>query len=92
VDFHYSCVGLDEAQFSYKLIAACIPLNQVIVAWNGLAISAFARASRILLTEPPGVRYEFPVTGCHVIFSPSCSSFETCPLRVHLFSPEMSLF
>ncbi|XP_024370757.1 uncharacterized protein [Physcomitrium patens] len=39
--------------------------DKVIVAWNGLAISAFARASRILLNEPSGVRYEFPVTGCH---------------------------
>jgi hypothetical protein len=36
------------------------------VAWNGLAISAFARASQILRKEPQDVHYEFPVTGCHV--------------------------
>jgi len=63
-----------------KLIGACVPQNQVIVAWNGLAISAFARASRILLTEPPGVRYEFPVTGCHVRFLPLALVLES----VHL--------
>lgn len=38
--------------------------DKIIVAWNGLAISAFARASRMLLSEPKGVSYNFPVTGC----------------------------
>ncbi|KAH9531464.1 hypothetical protein CY35_19G039700 [Sphagnum magellanicum] len=39
--------------------------DKIIVAWNGLAISAFARASQILRKEPQDVHYEFPVTGCH---------------------------
>lgn len=37
--------------------------DKVIVAWNGLVISAFARASRMLVTEPKGMPYHFPVTG-----------------------------
>ncbi|KAL2634596.1 hypothetical protein R1flu_006075 [Riccia fluitans] len=39
--------------------------DKVIVAWNGLALSAFARASRILQKEPEGMQYYFPVTGCN---------------------------
>ncbi|KAM0841007.1 hypothetical protein ACQ4PT_059295 [Festuca glaucescens] len=38
--------------------------DKVIVSWNGLAISAFARASQILKSGPPGTKYYFPVTGC----------------------------
>ncbi|CAD5196410.1 uncharacterized protein LOC103971557 [Musa acuminata AAA Group] len=38
--------------------------DKVIVSWNGLAVSSFARASRILRTEPKGTKYYFPVVGC----------------------------
>ncbi|CAL1390440.1 unnamed protein product [Linum trigynum] len=38
--------------------------DKVIVSWNGLAISAFARASKILKHESPSTRYNFPLTGC----------------------------
>ncbi|CAM8888471.1 unnamed protein product [Rhodiola kirilowii] len=39
--------------------------DKVIVAWNALAISAFARASNILLHEEAGSKFYFPVTGCN---------------------------
>ncbi|XBI68060.1 hypothetical protein VPH35_047320 [Triticum aestivum] len=38
--------------------------DKVIVSWNGLAISAFARASQILKSGPPGTKFYFPVVGC----------------------------
>uniref|UniRef100_A0ACD5XDT2 Uncharacterized protein n=2 Tax=Avena sativa TaxID=4498 RepID=A0ACD5XDT2_AVESA len=38
--------------------------DKVIVSWNGLAISAFARASQISKSEPPVTKFYFPVTGC----------------------------
>ncbi|PNT73542.1 hypothetical protein BRADI_2g60097v3 [Brachypodium distachyon] len=41
--------------------------DKVIVSWNGLAISAFARASQILKSGSIGTRFYFPVTGCHPI-------------------------
>uniref|UniRef100_A0A7N0ZW39 Spermatogenesis-associated protein 20-like TRX domain-containing protein n=2 Tax=Kalanchoe fedtschenkoi TaxID=63787 RepID=A0A7N0ZW39_KALFE len=39
--------------------------DKVIVSWNGLAISSFARASKILLHEETGAKFHFPVTGCN---------------------------
>ncbi|CAO2167655.1 unnamed protein product [Urochloa humidicola] len=41
--------------------------DKVIVSWNGLAISAFARASQILKSGPTGTRFNFPVTGCNPV-------------------------
>ncbi|KAK8693851.1 hypothetical protein V6N13_071418 [Hibiscus sabdariffa] len=38
--------------------------DKVIVSWNGLAISSFARASKILKGEPQGTNFNFPVVGC----------------------------
>ncbi|XP_052118810.1 uncharacterized protein LOC107492509 isoform X2 [Arachis duranensis] len=37
--------------------------DKVIVSWNGLAISSFARASKILLGEAEGTKFYFPVVG-----------------------------
>ncbi|MFS7930907.1 putative spermatogenesis-associated protein [Helianthus anomalus] len=37
--------------------------DKVIVSWNGLAISSFARASKILKTEPEDTKFNFPVAG-----------------------------
>ncbi|XP_038682630.1 spermatogenesis-associated protein 20 isoform X2 [Tripterygium wilfordii] len=38
--------------------------DKVIVSWNGLVISSFARASKILKDEVEGTKLYFPVTGC----------------------------
>ncbi|RWR76553.1 spermatogenesis-associated protein 20 [Cinnamomum micranthum f. kanehirae] len=38
--------------------------DKVIVSWNGLTISSFARASKILKTQPKGTKFNFPVIGC----------------------------
>lgn len=48
--------------------------DQVIVSWNGLAISSFARASKILLEEPEGTQFCFPVVGTNV----SCVTALAC--------------
>ncbi|KAF3340955.1 spermatogenesis-associated protein 20 [Carex littledalei] len=37
--------------------------DKVIVSWNGLVISALARASQILKLEPKGIGFHFPVVG-----------------------------
>ncbi|GAA0145494.1 hypothetical protein LIER_05676 [Lithospermum erythrorhizon] len=37
--------------------------DKVIVSWNGLTISSFARASKILKAEPGGAKFYFPVAG-----------------------------
>ncbi|KAJ9696406.1 hypothetical protein PVL29_008564 [Vitis rotundifolia] len=38
--------------------------DKVIVSWNGLAISSFARASKILKSEAEGTKFRFPLVGC----------------------------
>ncbi|XP_072960415.1 uncharacterized protein [Typha angustifolia] len=38
--------------------------DKVIVSWNGLVISSFARASKILKAKPRETRFFFPVVGC----------------------------
>ncbi|PKA58457.1 dTMP kinase [Apostasia shenzhenica] len=40
--------------------------DKVIVSWNGLAISSFARASKILKAESKETKYHFPVVGCNI--------------------------
>eukprot|EP00897_Mesotaenium_endlicherianum_P005162 jgi/Mesen1/4674/ME000241S03713 len=42
--------------------------DKVIVAWNGLVISAMARASQVLKAEPADLPFHFPVDGCPSIF------------------------
>ncbi|KAK3041455.1 hypothetical protein RJ639_000432, partial [Escallonia herrerae] len=37
--------------------------DKVIVSWNGLAVSSFARASKILKSEPVETMFNFPVVG-----------------------------
>ncbi|KAI4301364.1 hypothetical protein L6164_034651 [Bauhinia variegata] len=37
--------------------------DKVIVSWNGLAISSFVRASKILNSEAGGTKFNFPVVG-----------------------------
>ncbi|KAF5184490.1 Spermatogenesis-associated protein [Thalictrum thalictroides] len=39
--------------------------DKVIVSWNGLAISSFARASKILKGEAEDIKFQFPVVGCN---------------------------
>ncbi|XVE77663.1 hypothetical protein DITRI_Ditri13aG0080400 [Diplodiscus trichospermus] len=39
--------------------------DKVIVSWNGLAISSFARASKILKGEQQSTDFNFPVVGCN---------------------------
>ncbi|RZC55546.1 hypothetical protein C5167_014401 [Papaver somniferum] len=39
--------------------------DKVIVSWNGLVISSFARASKILMGEPEGTQFSFPIVGCN---------------------------
>ncbi|KAL6505018.1 hypothetical protein OROGR_024835 [Orobanche gracilis] len=39
--------------------------DKVIVSWNGLAVSSFARASQILKCELEGIEFHFPVVGTH---------------------------
>ncbi|KAL7619011.1 hypothetical protein Lser_V15G04296 [Lactuca serriola] len=39
------------------------PNPQVIVSWNGLVVSSFARASKILNNEPDVTKFNFPVAG-----------------------------
>ncbi|XP_050363698.1 uncharacterized protein LOC126782482 [Argentina anserina] len=60
--------------------------DKVIVAWNGLAISAFARASKILKNEPKEIKFNFPVVGSdpgeYIEVAEKAASF----IRRHLYN------
>ncbi|XP_027116948.2 uncharacterized protein [Coffea arabica] len=61
--------------------------DKVIVSWNGLAISSFARASKILKCESQGGRFHFPVVGTdpkeYIEVAEKAASF----IRKHLYDP-----
>ncbi|KAK9945603.1 hypothetical protein M0R45_011111 [Rubus argutus] len=62
--------------------------DKVIVSWNGLAISAFARASKILKNEPEEIKFDFPVVGCdlreYIQVAERAASF----IRRHLYNEQ----
>ncbi|KAJ4828501.1 hypothetical protein Tsubulata_012466 [Turnera subulata] len=62
--------------------------DKVIVSWNGLAISSFARASKILKGEAEGTQYNFPVAGFdpkeYMEVAENAASF----IRQHLYDKE----
>jgi hypothetical protein len=45
------------------LVLRLLMHSQVVLAWNGLAIGAFANASRVLANEQPPPEKLFPVEG-----------------------------
>ncbi|XP_074268347.1 uncharacterized protein LOC141591786 [Silene latifolia] len=62
--------------------------DKVIVGWNGLVISSFARASQILKGEPDGLKHYFPVVGTdpeeYIEVAEKATSF----IRKHLYDEE----
>ncbi|CAK7348254.1 unnamed protein product [Dovyalis caffra] len=62
--------------------------DKVIVSWNGLAISSLARASKILMGEAEGTKYNFPVVGCdpkeYMTTAEKAASF----IRKHLYNEQ----
>ncbi|CAI8615056.1 unnamed protein product [Vicia faba] len=62
--------------------------DKVIVSWNGLAISSFARASKILKGEAEGIKFNFPVVGTqpkeYLRIADKAASF----IRNHLYNEE----
>ncbi|KAE9460569.1 hypothetical protein C3L33_07581, partial [Rhododendron williamsianum] len=53
--------------------------DKVIVSWNGLAISAFARASKILKGEPDETKFNFPVAGSDLFLDRSGGGYFNTP-------------
>ncbi|GAB4840937.1 hypothetical protein Ancab_021697 [Ancistrocladus abbreviatus] len=64
--------------------------DKVIVSWNGLAISSFARASKILNGESEGLKFHFPVVGSdpkeYIEVAEKAASF----IHEHLYNKETS--
>ncbi|GLT42507.1 hypothetical protein SLA2020_165020 [Shorea laevis] len=62
--------------------------DKVIVSWNGLAISAFAKASKVLKGEEEHARFNFPVVGCdpkeYMEVAEKAASF----IRKHLYNEQ----
>lgn len=64
-------------------------ISQVIVSWNGLAISAFARASKILKDEPEGTQFYFPVLGTQPKEYMEVAEKAAAFIRKHLYDERM---
>ncbi|XP_065861291.1 uncharacterized protein [Euphorbia lathyris] len=62
--------------------------DKVIVSWNGLAISSFARASKILMGEAEGTKYSFPVVGCDSKEYMEVAEKATTFIRKHLYDEQ----
>ncbi|CAI5478454.1 unnamed protein product [Closterium sp. Yama58-4] len=62
--------------------------DKVIVAWNGLMISAFARASRILQSEPATSTHYFPDDGSPPSVYLACAERATSFVRSKLYDRE----
>ncbi|XP_031259272.1 spermatogenesis-associated protein 20 isoform X2 [Pistacia vera] len=62
--------------------------DKVIVSWNGLVISSFARASQILKSEAKSTLFNFPVVGCdpkeYMEIAEKAASF----IRRHLYDKQ----
>ncbi|KAH7578402.1 hypothetical protein JRO89_XS01G0377200 [Xanthoceras sorbifolium] len=62
--------------------------DKVIVSWNGLTISSFARASKILKGEAESTIFNFPVVGCdpkeYMEVAEKAASF----IRSHLYNEQ----
>ncbi|GJP76825.1 hypothetical protein CLOP_g7278 [Closterium sp. NIES-67] len=61
--------------------------DKVIVAWNGLMISAFARASRILQSEPATSSHHFPDDGSPPSVYLACAVRAASFVRSKLYDP-----
>ncbi|KAL0389599.1 UNVERIFIED_CONTAM: Spermatogenesis-associated protein 20 [Sesamum calycinum] len=62
--------------------------DKVIVSWNGLAISSFARASKILKGEPEGTDFYFPVVGTDPREYMEVAERAAAFIRKHLYNQE----
>ncbi|KAL9247185.1 hypothetical protein vseg_020642 [Gypsophila vaccaria] len=62
--------------------------DKVIVGWNGLVISAFARASQILKGELNGLKHHFPIADTDPSEYIKVAEKATSFIRKHLFNEE----
>ncbi|KAH6813974.1 catalytics protein [Perilla frutescens var. frutescens] len=62
--------------------------DKVIVSWNGLAISSFARASKILMDEPEGTQFYFPVVGTNPKEYMEVAEKAAAFIRKHLYNEQ----
>ncbi|EPS73107.1 hypothetical protein M569_01643, partial [Genlisea aurea] len=63
--------------------------DKVIVSWNGLSISAFAKASKILKCEPEGTEFYFPVVGTDPSEYLEVAEKAAAFIRKHLYDQQM---
>ncbi|XP_057246668.1 uncharacterized protein LOC104899065 isoform X2 [Beta vulgaris subsp. vulgaris] len=63
--------------------------DKVIVSWNGLTISSFSRASKILKAESEGLEHYFPVVGSNPSEYIQVAEKAAYFIRSHLYDEEM---
>ncbi|KAL1542665.1 dTMP kinase [Salvia divinorum] len=62
--------------------------DKVIVSWNGVAISAFARASKIIKDEQEGTQFHFPVVGANPKEYMEVAEKAAAFIRKHLYDEQ----